>query len=209
MRRFTVLIADAYPVVLEGLRKLLNEARLQVVGAAADGEALIEQTLRLKPNVVVIGIETPGLDQLELLHRIRQRRPYQKIVFMTGEREQSHGAVSGPGLASISKQTAGDELIPAIREVLAGRSYVSHPLQPRIPAVRNSSVATPSRPSRLTSRQQQVVRMLARGHSVKDVAHSLSLSPRTIEFHKYKVMEMLGARSLAELCRYAVSYGLA
>jgi len=208
-RRPRILLADDHTLMAEALQHLL-QADFDVVGTVSDGRALIAAAAELKPELVVVDIGMPLLNGLDAADQLKALHPDIKIIFLTQNREPRVAVEAFRRKASgyLLKDSAASELTTAIREALQGRSYVSpliakgmldhalHP-EPSLPGVRE-----------LTPREREVLQLLAEGKSMKEVAAVLAISPRTVEFHKYRVMELLGVKTNAELVQYAIKHGL-
>jgi DNA-binding NarL/FixJ family response regulator len=175
-----------------------------VVGAVADGRALVSAAQRLKPDVVVLDIGMPLLNGLEAARQIKQLLPGTKLIFLTMNEDSDLAAEAFRAGASgyLLKRSATAELVTAIREVTSGRSYVT----PLVTEGLVGSFMQPqeNKPLQLTARQREVLQLLAEGHSMKQVADILNVTPRTVQFHKYTMMRRLGIKSTAELVQFAV-----
>ena len=206
MRRPSVLIADDHTIVAEGLVKLLSR-RFEVVATVADGTALVEAAERFRPDIIVADLNMPSISGLEALEQLKKRGVASKFVILTMHREASVAAKAMRAGASafLLKQSAGNELIDAIDEVLNGGTYIA-------PAVTKELLAAYDQPRRdvdLSRRQRDVLRLIVQGRRMKEIASILDLSARTVETHKYEMMRVLGVQSTAELVALAVKKGLA
>jgi DNA-binding NarL/FixJ family response regulator len=203
-----VLLADDHNLLLGAFEKLLAP-ECEIVGTATDGRALVIEAQRLKPDVVVLDIAMPLLNGLDAGRQIKQLRKSTKLVYVTMNEDSDLAAEAFRAGASayLLKRSAASELLLAIREVMMGRSYVT-------PLVTEGLVgsfmdAANRKPSHdLTPRQREVLQLLAEGHSMKQVAALLNVTPRTVAFHKYRMMEQLNIRSNAELIQFAVTHHL-
>jgi DNA-binding NarL/FixJ family response regulator len=197
----TVLMADDHVLVAEGIGKLL-EGNFELIGKVGDGFALVEAARELKPDLILADITLPGLGGLDAARQILRDFPDAKIVFITQHTEPQYvrEALRIGALGYVVKQSASSELITALQDALAGRTYIS----PVIP--QESLVGSDADP--LTPRQREVLRLVAEGLSAKQIAGILNISTKTVEFHKAAVMERLGVRSTAQLTRYAVDHRL-
>jgi len=203
-----VLLADDHNLLLGALEKLLAP-ECEIVGTATDGRALVVEAQRLKPDLVVLDIAMPLLNGLDAGRQIKQLRKSTKLVYVTMNEDPDLAAEAFRAGASayLLKRSAASELLLAIREVMMGRSYVT-------PLVTEGLVgsfmdAANRKPSHdLTPRQREVLQLLAEGHSMKQVAALLNVTPRTVAFHKYRMMEQLNIRSNAELIQFAVIHHL-
>ncbi len=204
MSRPRVLIADDHELLAEAFQKLL-EAEVEVVGKVLDGRALLAEATRLKPDIVVLDISMPKLNGLEAGERLKKIMPDVKLIFLTIH-EDPDLAVEAFRLGAsgyLLKGSAASELFQAVQEVSRGRTYVT----PLIAEGMIESFAQhPERRkvSKLTPRQREILQLLAEGNSMKEVAAILNIAPRTVAFHKYRMMEVLGLKSNAELLRLAI-----
>jgi DNA-binding NarL/FixJ family response regulator len=202
-----VLLADDHTIVAQGLASLLRED-FDLVGTVGDGQALIEAAQRLRPDVIVADMAMPVMDGLEALRRLKAARPDTKVIFLTMhvDAQLATAALRAGASGYVLKHSAGEELVTAIQEVLQGRTY----LTPLIAQdVLTSLMATEKpAPVTLTPRQCEVLRLIAEGRRMKEIAALLQLSTRTVETHKYEMMRALSVRSTAELVRYAIHLGL-
>jgi len=205
MARATVLLADDHPVVAEGLASLLR-SEFDVVSTVTDGAQLVEAARRLRPDVIVTDLTMPKMNGLEALHRLKPDGLTTKVIVLTihANAELAAEALRTGAAGFIVKDAASNELLDAIRSVLRGKTYLSPEIsQSVVTALTQSTTGG----GKLTLRQRDVLRLLADGRTMKEVADILGVSPRTVEKHKYQAMETLGLGSTAELIRYAVAHG--
>ena len=202
-RRTTVLIADDHEIVVEGLVGLLKD-RFDVVGTVSDGHRLLEDVQRLRPDIVVTDISMPGLDGLEVLRRLKAKRSDTRVIVLTmhAGAELAAEALREGASGFVLKRSASDELVMAIHEVLKGRVYLT-------PAVTRDVLAQMSGSPRgeaahLTPRQREVLRLITEGRRTKEIAAILNVSTRTVETHKYEMMQALGVQTTVDLVRYAI-----
>jgi DNA-binding NarL/FixJ family response regulator len=211
MTRCRILLGDDHGVVLEGLRRILDRPGFEIVGAVKDGRALVEATAKLHPDIIIVDVSMPLLNGVEAATQIRKHDRRSKIIFLTMHPETAFAveAMSAGGSGYVLKDTAGEELLTAIGEVLHGRIYVTPLLaEPVIHALHSRRKNPQQAPDRLTPRQREVLQLLAEGRTPKQIAAVLNVSDRTVEFHKYRIMETLGLHSIAELAGYAVKRGI-
>jgi DNA-binding NarL/FixJ family response regulator len=208
MRQTTILVADDHAIVKEGLVSLLKQHDFNLVGAVGDGISLVEEARRLRPDIIIADISMPGLSGLEALERITAENLPCKMILLTMHRDADLAARAVRSGASgfLLKDAAGDELVTAIEQVRQGRLYLT-------PAVTRDVMERMTRteddgPPTLTTRQREVLRLILAGHRMKEIAGMLDLSPRTVESHKYEIMDLLGVHSTAELVRYALEHRL-
>ena len=200
-----VLLADDHTLILTAFEKLLTP-ECEIVGQVSDGRALVAAADTLRPDVIVLDIAMPQLNGLEAGLQIKRKFSGIKLVFLTMNEETDLAVTAFESGASgyLLKRSAASELLTAIREVMQGRSYVT-------PLITEALVGTlmnqeKRKPSELTSRQREVLQLLAEGRSMKEVASVLNVAPRTVAFHKYQIMSQLNVKSTAELVQYAVKH---
>jgi len=201
-----VLLADDHHLLLGALEKLLSP-ECEIVGTASDGRSLVAEAQRLKPDVVVLDIGMPLLNGLDAGRQIKQLMKGIKLVFVTMNEDPDLAAEAFRVGASayLLKRSAASELMVAIREVMKGHSYVTPLITEGL--VGSFMDATNRKPSHeLTPRQREVLQLLAEGHSMKQAAALLNVTPRTVAFHKYRMMEQLNIRSNAELIQFAITH---
>ncbi|HEY7334747.1 MAG TPA: response regulator transcription factor [Bryobacteraceae bacterium] len=211
MKRWRILLADDHDIVVEGLRRVLDEPDFEIVGVVHDGRALIRAAEELQPDAIVADVTMPLLNGMDAARQIRQKNPDAKIVFLTMHPDVTFAteALAAGALGYVLKSSAGSSLAAAVREALDGRIYISETIAGEV--ARSLSARTYSgRDPRdsMTARQREVLQLLAEGRHVKEIALKLNLSPRTVEFHKYRIMAQLGVRTVADLVRYATRHGI-
>jgi len=206
MSRPRVLLADDHALLLGAFEKLLAD-EFDIVGQVSDGRAVVAAAETLNPDVVVLDISMPLLNGLEAGRQIKQKSRGVKLVFLTMNEDADLAAEAFRAGASayVLKRSAASELMTAIREVVQGRSYIT-PLITEGVVGSLLNVDEAKNRHELTPRQVEVLQLLAEGRSMKEVARVLDLTPRTIAFHKYRMMEQLGVKSTAELVQYAVKH---
>ncbi len=210
MSRPRLLLADDHQIFLEGLRRLL-ETDFDIVGTVPDGRQLVAAVSTLKPDVIVADVSMPELNGIEATRQILARDPDARVVLLTMHPDVTYalrGEEAGAA-AYVLKQSASTELVIAINETLAGRHYMAPSLIEAVARARRQPPRSGTAPGELTSRQLEVLQLVAEGHSAKEIAARLDISARTVEHHKYRVMERLGVRTNAELVLYAVQHGIA
>ncbi len=204
MTKPSVLIADDHTLIVEAFRKLL-EPQYEVVGTVPDGRSLLDVAAKTRPDIIIVDIGMPLLNGIAAGKQLKKTMPRVKLVYVTMNEDPDVAAEAMESGASVYllKSSAAPELLKGIREALKGGSYVT----PRIrSAMHELFIRSPIRrlvPRKLTSRQTEVLQLLAEGRSMKEVAAVLNLTPRTVAFHKYRIMEIIGAKSNAELMRFA------
>jgi DNA-binding NarL/FixJ family response regulator len=204
MSRPTVLLADDHTIVIEGLARLLRDHDFDVVGTVGNGDELLEAARRLRPDVIVTDLSMPALSGLDVLARLKTERITSKLIVLTMHCDARLATVAMREGASgfLLKESAGEELVAAIRQALQGRIYLT-PALTRGVMERMAGGPGVLEPQ-LTLRQRDVLRLIVKGQRMKEIATALNLSTRTVETHKYEMMQTLDLHSTAELVRYAL-----
>jgi DNA-binding NarL/FixJ family response regulator len=206
MTRPRILMADDHLMLLEAFKALL-EPDFEVVGTVTDGRALLEEFARLNPDVVLLDVAMPLLNGLDAGRQLKAQRRSVKLIYLTmnPDPDLAGEALRLGASGYVLKSSAAQELKQAIQEALRGRSYIT-PLITR--DVVGSLIQQRTSRNELTARQREVLQLLAEGKSMKEVAAILDLTPRTVAFHKYRMMEQLRLKSSAELVKFAVQQGV-
>jgi DNA-binding NarL/FixJ family response regulator len=204
-------LVDDHPIIRAGLHRILETAGdFEVVLEAADGRSAVEQVLRVKPEVVLMDVWLPGLSGIDATRRILQGLPACRIVILSEqERSESVEAALREGAVGyVLKGSTAEEILSAVRAARAGKCFLS-------PAIASHVVRAFAHPetrargaSRLSTREREVLQLVARGYSSKEAAVELGLSPRTAEAHRSSLMNKLGIHKVADLVRYAVREGV-
>jgi len=205
-----VLLADDHTLVRAGLRKILElNDDLAVVGEVADGAAALEFLAQHKVDVVVLDLTMPGLDGYELLRGARARWPDLKLLVLTMHADAEHAAraVREGADGYLLKDSAAGDLVAGVRAVMAGRTYYSEPVQRALSEMVRSG-GTPGPLERLTGREIEVLKQVAKGLSTKEIASHFDISARTVETHRASIMRKLELHSVALLTRFALKEGL-
>jgi len=192
------------------LKKLLA-SEFEIAGAVEDGRELVRAVEKLRPDVIVADISMPSLNGLDAIRQIKKGDEEMKVVFLTMHPDVSYAASAFKVGASgyVLKHSAPDELVTAIRAALQGKTYVTPLIAGKLlQYYKEGGNGQGETVPALSSRQREVLQLLAEGHFVKEIAGILNVSVKTVEYHKYQMMENLGIRTLAELVRYAVKQGI-
>jgi DNA-binding NarL/FixJ family response regulator len=208
MRRYTVLIADDHAIVKEGLVTLLKSHGFDVVGAVANGEELLEAARRLRPDLIVTDISMPGLSGLDALTRLKAEHTESRIILLTmhHDAQLATRAMRAGASGFLLKHSAGEELLTAIHQAVEGRVYLTPTLTKEV--IEQMAIPSGEASPQLTVRQREVLRLILDGLRMKEIAATLNLSARTVETHKYQMMQTLGVDSTAELVKYAIEHRL-
>jgi DNA-binding NarL/FixJ family response regulator len=191
-------------MVLEAFKKLLDP-EFDVVGTVSDGRALLSVAPSLKPEVIVLDLGMPELSGMEAGAQLKKLLPHVKLIVLTMSEDPdvANEALRRWASGYLLKKSAGAELIKAIREVLHGRTYIT----PRVAQRLEDQFVRDPRPIQkraLTSRQKEVLQLLAEGRTMRETADVLHVTPRTVAFHKYRIMEDLGLRTTSDLVKFAI-----
>jgi DNA-binding NarL/FixJ family response regulator len=202
----TVLLAEDHAIVAEGLEALLKD-RFELVGTVNDGRALVAAADRLRPDVIVTDISMPLLNGLDAVRKVKAKLPKTKVVVLTmhGDPQLAVQAFRAGASAYLLKISSGEELVKAIDEALQGRVHLSSLISKDLITVLLEAKRDPAGgKSQLTPRQREVLQLIAEGRTMKDIASIMNISQRTVETHKYAMMETLGVDTTAGLIQYAL-----
>ena len=204
MQRTRVILADDHKLILDALKNLI-EPEFQVVGTFGDGHALVEGAPELKPHVIVLDVGMPTMNGISAGQRLKQSMPNVKLIYLTMNQDPDLAAeafrLGAKGY--LLKSSAGSELVDALRTVFRGGSYVTPLMTEDVLGSFVNHFKNLKSTSHLTLRQKEVLQLLAEGRSMKEAAYILNVSPRTVAFHKYTMMEHLHIKTSAELVQYA------
>ncbi|HET7804269.1 MAG TPA: response regulator transcription factor [Pseudolabrys sp.] len=210
MNRPRVLLADDHRMVTEGLKSLLADD-FELVGTVENGHALLAAAKKLRPDVIVADITMPQLNGIDALHQLKKHDPGVKVVFLTMHQDPAYArrALEAGAAGFVVKHAASEELVMAINAALKGKTFITpalagdvlHDIQHRARQKNETKNA-------ITPRQREILQLLAEGRSAKQIAQALSISARTVEFHKYQMMETHGLHSSAELVHFAIKHGI-
>jgi DNA-binding NarL/FixJ family response regulator len=211
IKRPRVLLADDHRLVAEGVKSLLS-AEFELVGVVEDGRALLEAARRLRPDVIVADITMPHLNGIDALVQLKRDDPRVRVVFLTMHPEVAYArrALEAGASGYVLKHSAPAELIASIRAALDGKTYVTPALAgDGWQAMRGEPDQAGDPVASLTPRQREILQLLAEGRSAKEIGSTLAVSARTVEFHKYQMMEKLDLHTSAELVHFALKHGIA
>ena len=206
MSKLRILLADDHQFITEGLKSLL-EPNHEVVAVVGDGKALVKKAAELEPDILVVDISMPLLNGIDAVRQIKKEGSRAKVIFLTMHPDVTYAtrALEAGGLGFVLKHSAPAELLEAIKKANLGKKFIS----PQIAEKLENTDHTRKDPIRkLTPRQREVLQLLAEGKSAREIAEILFVSPRTVEFHKYKIMEELSVKTSAELVQYAIRLGI-
>jgi len=204
-----VVLADDHLMVIDGMSSLLR-TDFDVVATVENGRELIEAVQRLDPDVVVTDMQMPVLNGIEAAAQLAKLKARAKVIILTMHPDASYAvrAFEAGAAGFVLKHAAYAELAAAIREVLKGRTYLTPMIAKDVLDKIRQKPAHPTWLSLLTSRQREIMQLVAEGRTAKEIASSLNVSPRTVEFHKTCIMDRLHLQNHADLVREAVRYGL-
>ena len=204
MGRPGVLLADDHTLVVEAFQRLL-EPEFDILGTVSDGRSLLSFAPECKPDVIVLDIGMPELSGMEAGSELKRLLPRTKLIVLTvnEDPEIAREALRHWASGYLLKKSAGSELVTAIREALRGRSYVTPRMARRL---QDEFVRDPraDRKRELTVRQREVLKLLAEGRTMKQVAEALHVTPRTVAFHKYRIMEDFGLKTNSDVVKFAI-----
>ena len=210
MNRPRVLLADDHRMVAEGLKGVLAD-EFEVVGVVEDGRAMVAAANKLRPDVVVADISMPHLNGIDALPRLKKDNPDIKVVFLTMHQNAAYArrALEAGAAGFVVKHSAPEELVMAIHAALKGKTFITPALtEDVLENIQQGSKGGNDPSASLTPRQREILQLLAEGRSAKEIAETLAISPRTVEFHKYQMMETHGFHNSAELIHFAIKHGI-
>jgi len=213
MTKPKVLLADDHPLIREGMHSIL-EPDYEIVGEAKDGRELVRAALELRPDVIVTDIAMPNLNGLEAIRQLQKENLSAKIIFLTMHASVDFAVQAFRLGASgyLMKVDASEELARAFKEALAGRLYITPSIAKDVMMVLMEGSKAPSEDEEpwttLTSREREVLQLVAEGRKMAEIGEILHISPRTVERHKYNLMDKLKLRTTAELTQYAIQRGV-
>ncbi len=211
MERIRILLADDHRLVRSGLRRLLEtQPDMLVVGEAGDGEETVAETLRLKPDVVVMDVAMPKGGGLEATRRIAEAGMPARVLVLTAHAEEQYllPVIRAGGAGYLLKSAADEELLDAIRTVHGGDAYLPPPAAAMLLRDYMRRSGEGGELAELSPREREVVRLTAEGYDARDIGERLYLSAKTVETYRRRAMEKLGLQSRAELVHYALKHGL-
>lgn len=209
MKRPRIILADDHRLMLDALKNLL-EPEFEIVGTFENGQTLVEHAAELQPNVIVLDVAMPQMNGLIAGKRLKQEMPLVKLVYLTMNQDPD---IAGEAFrlgasAYLLKNSSGRELVRAIAEVVRGRYYITPLMTKEMDGSYVQNFKRMKSKNPLTLRQKEVLQLLAEGRSMKEVGFALNVSPRTVAFHKYTMMDRLHIRSSAELIEFAMRSSL-
>ena len=214
MQPYKIIMADDHALFRDGLKRILTESKdLKVIGEVADGLELIKILHHLKPNMVILDITMPNIRGIEAIQEIKTMHPEAKILVLTMHRDKEylHQAISSGAHGYLLKEDADSELFSAIVKVKQGKIYVSPKLSEYLTEdwarIHRGEHDVASEIEPLTTRERQILKLVAEGKSSKEVASLLNISNRTVEHHRSNIMDKLSLKNVAELIKYAIHKG--
>jgi DNA-binding NarL/FixJ family response regulator len=214
-KKITVLLADDHTVVRQGLRILLEaEDDMKVIGEAETGRQAVQMSKKLQPDVIVLDVAMPVLNGLEATHLITRETPHTKVLILSSYSDEDYvqQLIEEGAIGYLVKQTAANDLLKAIREVVKGNAFFSPSISKRLlDQCRGAFVhgaSTRKKSSRLTSREAEVLQLIAEGQANKQIAAALAISIKTVEKHRQQVMNKLNIHDVAGLTRHAIAKGI-
>jgi DNA-binding NarL/FixJ family response regulator len=214
MNSYKILLADDHALFREGLKRILEEANdLEIIGEVTDGLELIKILYNLKPDMVILDISMPNIRGIEAIQEIKTIHPKLKILVLTMHRniEYLHQAISSGAHGYLLKEDADSELFLAIEKIKQGKIYISPKLSEYMTEnwakIRQGSYEPISELGPLTTREREVLKLIAEARSNKEIASILNISIRTVEHHRANIMDKLNLKNITELIKYAIQKG--
>lgn len=210
MKKLSVLLADDHVMVAEGIKNILS-GDYEILDIVEDGQELLQKAKVLKPDIIISDISMPRLNGIDAITKLKEHSIDSKIILLTMHPEVKYAirAFDAGADGYLLKHSAPEELITAIRTVLNGKTYITSILAGELmEAYKSGNNAAEDPLSQLTPRQREVLQLLAESHSAKEIANMLNVSSRTVEFHKYKMIEVLKLKNANELVKFALENGI-
>ena len=206
MKKKRILLADDHQFITDSLISILGQA-YEIAGVVDNGKALVKEAIKLSPDVLIVDISMPELNGLDAVRQLKKEGVTAKVIFLTMHPDVIYAtnALAAGALGYVLKHSAQSELMQAVETVLLGKTFVTEKLSKELESMPHSR-RNPIR--KLTPRQREVLQLLAEGKSAKEIAQTLFISPRTVEFHKYRIMKELGASTTADLIQVSIRHGL-
>jgi DNA-binding NarL/FixJ family response regulator len=209
----TILLADDHPIVRQGLRHLLqDEPGVMIVGEASDGLQAVQLAEKFRPNILILDMMMPDLNGLEVLRQVKERSPGTSSIILSMQSADVYvvEALKAGALGYVLKETGPIELLGAVQQVVRGQRYLSPRISERlIEVLLETTGKLPADPYQsLTNREREVLQMAAEGLTTSEIAKRLSISPRTAELHRGRMMNKLGLHNQTDLIRYALKRGI-
>ncbi len=209
----TIVLADDHPVVRQGLRTMLEAERdFAVIGEAADGQEAVALAIRLRPALVIVDLKMPKLDGLEVCRRIRDQLPYTRVLVLSMYANAAYAteAFRRGATGYVLKESGATTLVEAVREVQAGRRYVSPPISDMVleAYLQKTKSGSIDPYDTLTAREREILRLAAEGRTNAEIAAQLTISLRTVETHRAHLKRKLGLRTSTDLVRYGLRWGI-
>jgi two-component system, NarL family, response regulator NreC len=209
MKRIRILVADDHAVVRQGFKMILDaQADMEIVGEAANGREAVELAEHLRPDVVVMDVSMPELNGIEATRRLGESTPHTRVLALSMHKDSVYvrEILRAGARGYLLKDSVADDLVSAVRAVASGEGYISQQVSNAVLDDYRRNVTNPI--DLLTSREREVLQMLAEGKTNKEIAAVLNLSVYTVDAHRGRIMEKLNLHSINELVRFAVRNGL-
>ncbi|HEY1934346.1 MAG TPA: response regulator transcription factor [Acetobacteraceae bacterium] len=211
MTHVRVLMADDHPIVLAGMRALVAaDPCLEVVGEASDGRSALQLAKELRPDAAVLDISMPGMSGIEVATALRTEAPEARVLILTVHEDRAYlrQLLEAGVSAFLLKRSAADELVRAIHAVASGGLYLDPAIAGKVVGGTHGTTKAPlGSPAELSERESEVLRLVAEGHSSKEISTRLSISVKTVETYKARAMDKLGFKTRVDVVRYAASRG--
>ncbi len=211
MRKIKILLVDDHAIMRDGIKALLSiYDDIEVVGEASEGREALEMARELNPDVVVMDISMPGMDGLEVTHRLTKRNPKMKVIILTqhDNKEYILSTIKVGAAGYIPKKALGSDLVSAIRAVCSGDSFLYPSAAKTLIDDYRKQAEQPDIYESLTEREREILKLIAEGRTSREIAESLYISQKTVQGHRTKIMEKLDLHNRTELIKYAMRKGL-
>ncbi|HUQ26964.1 MAG TPA: response regulator transcription factor [Usitatibacter sp.] len=207
-----VLLADDHPLIAGGLMALLrSQDDIEIVGCVADGRSAVQSAVALSADVAILDVSMPDMNGIEAAERILAARPATRVIMLSMHDSQEHvyRALRAGALAYVLKESAGTEIIAAVRSVLVGRRFISSRIQGQAALLERLGARSATSPlESLSKREREILQLVVEGHSSAEIARALALSPKTVDTYRSRLMQKLGLEDVPALVKFAVQHGV-
>lgn len=202
-----VLLADDHSIVRDGLRRIVEDSgTMEVISEASDGNEAVQKALKKNPDVAVIDISMPGMDGLEVVAQLKNYKPELPVIILTMHEEEQYvvRAIEAGAMGYITKKSAPEQLVNAIEKVYSGKRYLTDEISELLALRVARGTGTKSPLDSLSTRELQVLKRLALGHTNREIAEAYNISIKTVDTYRFRLLKKLNLRNNADISRFAI-----